>query len=231
MKDWNQLFMIILISVLTISVLKAQNDGIRGYGSLEFIELDTYGGKSYTDGGGGVIINNNIIMGIYVSALTRPYRWDLFTVLNNPSNALPRLTNNEYSTNSTITNFDVGGRFGFNIAPAKSVQATMSIKIGYSTINYLESYIDISADLENDNLEYPPILELDITHYNFNVSPQLDVQFKIGKAFKISLISGYKIQSTEINQKDLFPDIDNLLSESSLFGGSYFGIGFVFGNL
>lgn len=209
----------------------AQKDGIRGYGSFEFLELNTFGGKAYTNGGGGIILNNNLLFGVYVSTLTKPFRWDLFTSLNNPNLDQPQLTNNELATNSTINNFDVGGRFGFNIAPAKSLQTTLSLKIGYSTINYLESYVDQSVDANDPMLQNLPVLPLEINHTNYNLSPQLDLQFRVGKAFKISAIFGYKIQRTTIRSPDLFPDIDNLLIDNRIFEGSYGGFGFTFGNL
>ena len=144
---------------------------------------------------------------------------------------MPPLTKNEHATNSTITNFDIGGRIGFNIAPDKSFQSTFSVKFGFSTIHYLESYLDESVVLDDPNFEILPILPLDITHYDLSLSPQLDLQFRVGRAFKIAIIVGYKIQNTKITDNDRLPNIDNLLIDSGLFGGTYLGLGFTFGNL
>lgn len=224
-------FVLVCLIIIPFLSLDAQNDGIRGYGSFEFIELDTYGGKAYTNGGGGVIVNNNLIFGVYVSALARPFRWDLFTAQNNPTLQIQKLTNNELATNSIITNFDVGGQIGFNIAPAKSFQTTLSLKFGYSTINYLESYLDESADLDNLTLENLPVLPLDITHNDFNFSPQIDFQFKVGRAFKLSIIVGHKFQSSSISAPSTLGNIENLLIDSNIFSGGYVGFGFKFGNL
>jgi hypothetical protein len=220
-----------IVSLLFLLNLSAQKDGIRGYGSFEFVVLDTHEGSTYTNGGGGVIVNNNLILGVYVSTLTKPFRWDLFTAMNNPKLEVVPLTKNEYATNSTLTNFDIGGRIGFNIAPEKSFQSTISLMVGFSTINYLESYLDRTVELDDPNLEILPVLPLDITHYDFNLSPQLDLQFRVGRAFKISFILGYKFQNTVISDRNIFPDIENLLLDSKMFGGAYLGLGFTFGNL
>lgn len=217
--------------VIASLMIHAQNDGIRGYGNLEVIELNTNGGKGYINGGGGLIINNNIIFGVYLSASSTPFRWDFFTALNNPQFAQAPLSVNEFATNTTITNVDYGANIGFNISPAKPFQMTLSAKFGYANINYIESYIDENVDLEDPNLETLPILSIDLVHANFSLSPQFEIQFRIGGAVKVSLLTGYKIQNTKIRVPDVFPEIDNLLVDSNLFGGPYGGIGFTFGNL
>ena len=224
-------WILILLGICHAAYLCGQNDGIRGYGNLEFLSLDTYGGQEYTNGGGGVIVNNNLVLGVYVSALTKPYRWDFFTELSSGDPEATRLTNNEVATNSTITNFDVGGRIGFNIAPAKSFQGMISLNFGYATINYLESYIDESVDLDDPDLEVLPVRSFALNHNDLSFSPQLDLQFKIGRSFKISVIAGHKFQKTRLRAPGLFPQYNNLLTDPKLFGGTYAGLGFYFGNL
>ncbi len=223
---------VVLFSTLLGLCCQAQNDGIRGYGSFEFVELNTRNGKNYTNGGGGIIVNDNLIFGVYVSALTQPFRWDLFEESNNDESLNNTISNNEFALNTNIAHFDVGGKIGFNIAPAKSFQATLAMKFGYATINFVESYIsDVDAILDNSDIETLPVKSLSITHYNYNISPQIEFQFKIGKAFKISLIGGYKWHKSTISNRDVFPDIDNLLVDNNMLGGSYGGFGFIFGNL
>jgi|GEM_PF-3844536 len=211
-------------------LLMGQNDGIRGYASFEFLNIVSgVGVKDYTTGGGGLIINNNIVLGGYVGTFTKPFRWDVLTATSNSNQDTEVLSTNVDAVNTTISAFDVGARVGFNVAPGKILQSTISFKLGYSTINYTEAYLDTLTGNMNPNIY--PISVLNVSRNNFNFSPQIDLQLKIGKAIKFSVLGGYKFHSTRIADKDIFPDIQNLLLDRNLFGGFFGGFGLTFGNL
>jgi len=76
-----------------------------------------------------------------------------------------------------------------------------------------------------------PISVLNISRNNFNFSPQIDLQLKIGKSIKFSVLGGYRFHRTKIVDRDIFPDNKNLLLDRNLFGGLFGGIGLTFGNL
>ena len=211
-----------------VAETEAQRDGIRGYGMFEFTQLNSVVPKDYVTGGGGVRINNNILAGVYVSALTEPHRWDLFL---DDNGSKPRLSVNDYAINTTISNTDVGVFLGFNVMPDKPFQFTLGMKAGYSIISFSETVYDPALDINDPNLELDSFTTLDVLNSAASIAPQLDIQLKIGRAFKISGIIGFRVQDTIINGEVYDLKFDDLLIDSKMFGGVYLGLGIVVGNL
>lgn len=214
--------MIITLVSLIPSNIKAQKNGVTGYGRVEtnvvFAQLSR---DVYVGAGGGIIVNDNLLFGAYLKALVKPYSFNAISNLNDTLSFSNPYSKNEEAFSTIINNIEFGGSAGFNIAPEKPIQATVRALLGYSivTMNEISIYDDPINPNEFIIDDRTPILS------GVNASLEIEAQAKIGKSFKLSLLAGYHF--SYVNSTS--PVYRNILKNPFMFSGFYIGTGISFG--
>lgn len=210
----------LLLSTLSV---QAQKNGVSGYGHSEIIYVvGSISQDVYIGAGGGVVVNDNIQLGVYLRALNRPYKFDFFG---------PRFPNNlddehPFSNNmdaiSTIANHtETGINLGFNIMPDKPFQVTFNGMLGLSTVSFSEITL-----IENPNPNLDPIFLDDLyTMFGGNSSLEVNLQVKVGGFLKMGIKGGYHLAIINGNTRN-----GNLLKIPTMYSGPYIGASLVFGS-
>lgn len=203
---------------------QAQKNGVTGYGTIEILYVGGYlSGDLYLGAGGGVVINDNLLFGVYLRALNKPYKFNAFEANQDTFGVF---VNNPFSTNlaaisSIANNLETGASIGFNIMPDKPFQITFKGFLGLNIVAFSE----ITA-IEDNTVPLGARLEDDFyTLFGFNSAAEVNFQFKIGSFFKLGLNGGYHFAYINGETRN-----GNLLKIPTMFSGPYFGASIVFGS-
>jgi hypothetical protein len=201
-----------------------QKSGVSGYGTTEMIYVGSYlSGDIYLGAGGGIVVNDNFMFGVYLRALNKPYKYDffeanqdtLFEIDDHP------FSNNTSAISSIASNIETGVKIGFNIMPDKPFQITFNGLLGFNAVSFSE----ISA-LEDPTASLGVVFEDDLyTMFGFNSSLEINLQFKIGGFLKMGATGGYHF--AYINGETRNGD---LLKIPTMFSGPYIGASISFGS-
>lgn len=222
---------IFIIALLSSYLLAGQNrNGITGYGEIHTrgvnVDKSTEEVVSYLGSEGGLIINNNILFGVYLNALTSPLNYDI-TVLSEEAQELPNpFSNHEGSIKTTLNNINLGMVAGLNISPDKTLQTTIKGFIGIGTADIEDIiFIPNPADPEALNFE-----SYSSSALGLNLGVDLILQFKLGSSVKIGLPLGYTFTSLFAVPDARFTNKDNVLKDPNLFSGPTAGFNITFGS-
>lgn len=217
---------ILLFSIGSLSSF-AQKNGVTGYGKVETIYVGShFSGDLYLGAGGGVVVNDNLLFGVYLRALYTPYKYDYFESNQHQQDTTFSTANSPFSTtptsiSNTINNIESGINIGFNIMPDKPFQITFNGMLGLSSVSFSE--ITVQEDL-NAPLGYSFYDNL-YTMFGFNSAAEVSLQLKVGSFFKLGANFGYHFSVINGNTRDGL-----LLSTPTMFSGPYLGANIIFGS-
>ncbi|MFK7797865.1 MAG: hypothetical protein AB8E82_10460 [Aureispira sp.] len=214
----------VLLSMFFFSSLcQAQKNGVSGYGQSEIIyTIGSISRDIYIGAGGGVVINDNFQFGIYLRALNRPYKFDLFGP-RFPANLDEEhpFSNNPDAISTIANHTETGINVGFNIMPDKPFQITVNGMLGLSTVSFSEITL-----FENLNDPDNPIFQDDFyTMFGGNSSVEVNLHVKVGGFLKMGIKGGYHFAVINGRTRN-----GNLLKIPSMFSGPYIGTSLVFGS-
>lgn len=174
----NSLMLLLLFFISTSSIF-AQKNGVSGYGHTEILYVGSeLSGDVYLGAGGGIVVNDNFQFGVYLRALNKPYKYDLFE--SNPDSLFGKnnhpFSRNDFAISSSASNIETGVNVGFNVMPDKPFQITFNGMLGLNTVSFSE----LTA-IEDPNNSIGVIFEDDLyTMFGLNSSLEINLQVKIG---------------------------------------------------
>ncbi|BDS11298.1 hypothetical protein [Aureispira anguillae] len=206
--------------------LYGQKSGVSGYGHSEIIYMGCeLSGDIYLGAGGGIVVNDNFQFGVYLRALNKPYKYDVFeasqksgfqdSLLINP------LSFSENVFSSSISNIETGVNVGFNIMPDKPFQITFNGMLGLNTVSFSE----ITATEDSTTLLGLRVKDELYTMFGINTALEVNFQFKIGGFLKMGVKGGYHFAFINGETRN-----GNLLRRPTMFSGPYIGASIVFGS-
>lgn len=224
----------LLLSLMSLQQIIAQKDGIGGYGELQYnILFNQRFPNQYILGGGGVVINNNFMIGGYVGS-----NINIYTSKNalNPGDSND-ISRHPYSSNTTATLSDFGVNVGFNFNSQKDFQVLFSLKTGVTIMN-IKDYVASKEFINylNDTTGRIPapgkLFDNNVyTVFGYNAMPQVALQFYIGKSMKLYTNLGYRmvvINKTFVNP--LTNKEEGLLQDRWMFNSPFLNFGVSFGS-
>jgi hypothetical protein len=186
-----KVYFFILLTIFTSNIVKAQvhDNGVGGYGYLEYnIMHNSKFQGNWLYGGGGLIINKVYFAGLYYGSQTT-------SLTNYDENNLYKLSSQNESSIVSITPSDFGAQFGGVILAEKPIQFILSAKIG----TFLSNVNDLELGGTKRTINTKPFL---------TASPEFKVAFMPAKIFKMQAGIGYKLVHYN----------DSRLKEHSYFG-------------
>lgn len=224
----------LLLSLMCLQNLMAQKDGIGGYGELQYNFLfNQKFSNQYILGGGGVVINNNFMIGGYVGSII-----NMYTSKNalNPGDSND-ISRHPYSANTTASLSDFGVNVGFNFNSQKDFQVLFSLKTGVTIMNLKDDVAskEFISYLKDTTASIPPpgkLFDNNVyTVFGYNAMPQVALQFYIGKSMKLYTNVGYRL--VVINKTFLNPETnkeEGLLLDRWMFNAPFLNFGVSFGS-
>jgi hypothetical protein len=170
-----KVYFFILLTIFTSNIVKAQvhDNGVGGYGYLEYnIMHNSKFQGNWLYGGGGLIINKVYFAGLYYGSQTT-------SLTNYDENNLYKLSSQNESSIVSITPSDFGAQFGGVILAEKPIQFILSAKIG----TFLSNVNDLELGGTKRTINTKPFL---------TASPEFKVAFMPAKIFKMQAGVGYK---------------------------------------
>jgi len=219
-----RILFIILLLGFGLNHLQAQKNGVTGYGKIEILYVGGYlSGDVYLGAGGGVVMNDNLLFGVFLRAMNKPYKYNAFdnTLDSFNVNISNPFSNNKNAISSLANNLETGVSMGLNIMPDKPFQITFRGFLGLSVVSFSEitAVKDSSSAL---GLRFKDDL---YTMFGFNAAAEVNFQFKIGSFFKFGLNGGYHFAYINGETRN-----GSLLKIPTMFSGPYFGASIVFGS-
>lgn len=217
-------FFLILTSALLWALPSySQKNGVSGYGHSEIIYVPGVISRDiYIGAGGGVVLNDNFQFGIFLRALNRPYKFDLFgpKFPNNLDDEHP-FSNNINAISTIASHTETGINVGFNIMPDKPFQVTFNGMLGLSTVSFSEITL-----IENPNDPSNDVFKDDLyTMFGGNASLEVNLHVKVGGFLKMGIKGGYHLAIINGQTRN-----GNLLKLPAMFSGPYIGTSLVFGS-
>lgn len=220
----SNLFLVLLFSVLTVSSILAQKNGVSGYGHTEILYVGSdLSGDIYLGAGGGIVVNDNFQIGVYLRALNKPYKYDYFE--SNPDSLFGEgrhpFSRNRYAISTSASNTETGLNLGFNIMPDKPFQVTFNAMLGISAVSFSE----LTAIKDTTNPSGAVFEDELYILFGFNSSFEVNLQVKISGFLKLGAKAGYHFALINSRTRDGY-----LLKDPTMFSGPYIGASIVFGS-
>ena len=219
------LFLLLLCSLSSPSSILAQKNGVSGYGHTEIIYIGSVlSGDIYLGAGGGIVINDNFQIGVYLRALNKPYKYDFFEANADSvefGEANHPFSLNDFAFSTSASNIETGVNIGLNIMPDKPFQITFNAMLGVNSVSFSE----ITAH-EDSNSTLGIVFENDLyTLFGANSSLEINLQLKIGAFLKLGAKGGYHFSIVNGETRNR-----SLLKIPTMFSGPYIGANIVFGS-
>jgi hypothetical protein len=208
MKKTVFLILITIFSVGKSTFAQVHDNGIGGYGYLEYnIMHNSRFQGNWMYGGGGLIINKVYFAGLYYGSQTT-------SLTNYDENNLYKLSSKNESSIVSITPSDLGAQFGGVILAEKPIQFILSAKIG----TFLSNVNDLELGGTKRTINTKPFL---------TASPEFKVAFMPAKIFKMQTGVGYKFVHYDDSRILKNSELGN---RNTLFNTFYWSFSLVFGS-
>lgn len=215
--------LLLMGSLFFTSICSAQKNGVSGYGHSDVMYVvGSISRDVYLGAGGGVVLNDNFQFGVFIRALNRPYKFDLFgpRFPNNIDEEHP-FSNNTNAISTIASNTETGINMGFNIMPDKPFQVTFNGMLGVSAVSFSEITM-----LEDPNVPSGAVFYDDLyTMFGGNASLEVNLHVKVGGFLKMGIKGGYHLAIINGQTRN-----GNLLKIPTMFSGPYIGTSLVFGS-
>ena len=174
------------------TILNAQNrNGITGYGEIHTVGINIDKSSDdvvvYIGSEGGLIINNNIIFGVYLNALSTPLYFDATLLPTEEFDTPSQYSNHEGSIKTSLNNINLGIVTGLNVSPDKTIQFTIKGLIGVSGADF-QDVILVKDSNDPSGYNYESYSSAAV---GLNLGIDFVLQIKLGSAVKIGLPLGY----------------------------------------
>lgn len=208
MKKTQFLVFIIAWFIVKNNFAQVQDNGIGGYGYIEYnlMHHQKFQGN-WMYGGGGLIINKVYFMGLYYGSQTTS-----FTNYNTISGIRPLAVSYKDSSMITITPSDIGFQFGGVIFAEKPLQIILNLKNGFFLSN-INEYKNLTTNIS--------------TRPYFTASPEFKIAFMPTKIFKMQAGVGYKFVNYVDSRILKNSEFGN---RNTLFNSFYWSFSLVFGS-
>jgi hypothetical protein len=220
---------ILLCLAFGITTIAQSNLGITGYGEIHTVGISSDKVQEspivYLGSEGGLIINNNIIFGVYLNALTTPLFFDS-TILPNDQQIISNpYSNHKGSIKTTLNNINLGIVTGLNISPEKTIQFTIKGHIGIGGVDF-NDIIKVEDPMNPESFNFESYSSAAI---GINTGIDFVLQIKLGSAVKIGFPIGYTFSNLFAESDSKFTNEKNVMKEPKLFSGKTVGFNITFG--
>lgn len=213
-----KIYITIIILIFTTSIVNSQvhDNGIGGYGFVEYdIMHNPKMQGNWIYGGGGLIVNKVYFAGLYYGSQTNAFTnfsfFDSFPVIQHQRD------NDSTFTIFNITASDIGGQFGAVIWAEKTLQISISAKVGLFLASLNETF--------NDKLVKP--VSTSTRPYLTVTAPELKASFMPIKLMKMQAGVGYKF----VNYTDSrLKEEGTIGNRNSMFNSFYWSFSLIFGS-
>lgn len=203
------LIVIFFLIYINKSIGQIHDNGIGGYGYIQYELMHNSKYQSnWTQGGGGLIINNVYYAGLYYGSQLAAFN----NLISGQDSSLYWLSmvDNKNKT-FTLTASEIGGEFGGIIWAEKPLQINLGMKVG--------AFISNLNDLENSRNHN--------TRAFFSFSPQAQIALMPLKLIKFQLGIGYK---WVLYNDSRLENVGIIGNRNTMFNSFYTSISMIFGS-
>jgi hypothetical protein len=210
----NSILIYILFFFITKSNAQIHDNGIGGYGYIEYdLVHNSRLQGNWIYGGGGLIVNKVYFAGLYYGSQTNAFT-NFSLAHQSPLIQLSKDSDTAVSL-FNITASDIGGQFGGVFWAEKTLQLSVSVRAGFFLSSLNETF--------NDRLQVVPTT----TSPFLTLTPEIKGSFMPIKLMKMQVGIGYKY----VNYVDSRLKEEGLLgSRNHMFNSFYWSFSLVFGS-
>lgn len=178
--------------------------GLGGYGRLDFNVLESgYGSALQVSGGGGIIVNKTLFLGVYGGG-----QFPSYSNFNFGKNVFTPWTDSMGLVTMSVT--EIGIQTGAYLFADKSVQVGGSLRLGDFLVDFTEIY---TPQFSTESVQTSRVVN------NLVVCPQLSLALCPGSVMKIQINGGYRWVYRGPRE----------LIDRNFFNGWLLGVSFLFG--